>query len=309
MKWTKQENICCKVIRLFREQWSYSNNVLLLCLLQLVKNLWQFLIRLHLSYDPFFFCLTLSAGQHGAILNCESEETKSISSKPKEHKIQQFETSWFYNTNLLMRRCCRRILMKSKVLKPSSNTSWFSHSLSSLAVCGIQRDEVWDGWKNTDSSSRSNTLWPDKETNVPWGFLRLHQLSFVRQWHHHRNGWADAGARRHRCPEDVDPFSSPSSHPLWHQAKWRVNNLSLMRDTVQWFAKIQSKYRLSSNKYWGKCCTYIGWKSTAHTGFLSFAVFIWVFISYLTKLVFIPFLHITQRIFFNTANLAQMFKR
>lgn len=32
--------------------------------------------------------------------------------------------------------------MKSKVLNPNSKTSWFSHSLSSLAVCGIQRHRV-----------------------------------------------------------------------------------------------------------------------------------------------------------------------
>lgn len=30
--------------------------------------------------------------------------------------------------------CCRSTLMKSKVLKPRSRTSWFSHSRSSLAV-------------------------------------------------------------------------------------------------------------------------------------------------------------------------------
>lgn len=34
----------------------------------------------------------------------------------------------------LIIRCCRSTLMKSKVLKPRSRTSWFSHSRSSLAV-------------------------------------------------------------------------------------------------------------------------------------------------------------------------------
>lgn len=65
-----------------------------------------------------------------------------------------------------------------------------------------------------------------KISDIPLGFLRLRQLSFGRQWHHHRSGWADAGARRHRCLEDVDPFSSQSSHRLWHQAKRRVVNIS-----------------------------------------------------------------------------------
>lgn len=43
--------------------------------------------------------------------------------------------------NSLIIRCCLRTLMKSKVLKPSSSTSWFSHSRSSLAVWG---GKMWD---------------------------------------------------------------------------------------------------------------------------------------------------------------------
>lgn len=57
----------------------YSDNVLLLSLLQLVENLRQLLIRLHLPNDPFLFRLALSACQHGTILNCVTERTSQWS--------------------------------------------------------------------------------------------------------------------------------------------------------------------------------------------------------------------------------------
>lgn len=48
----------------------YSDDVLLLRLLQLVQNLWQFLIGLHLSDDSLLFSLALGTRQHGTILDC-----------------------------------------------------------------------------------------------------------------------------------------------------------------------------------------------------------------------------------------------
>lgn len=42
--------------------------------------------------------------------------------------------------------------MKSNVLKPNSSTSWFSHSLSSLAVCGAHRTK-----QNHRNGSRKRT--------------------------------------------------------------------------------------------------------------------------------------------------------
>lgn len=193
-----------------------------------------------------------------------------------------------------MRRCWRRILMKSKVLKPSSNTNWFSHSLSSLAVCETQGESGWGGLKNIHTFICAKQH--SKTSDIPWGFLRLHQLSFGRQWHRHRNGWADAGARKHRCLEDVDLFSSPSSRRRWHQAKWRVINSLFVECSVVCNnpkrPNYHSKYTgLIQYKYWFRCCTYVGWKSAAHVCLLSFAVFIWVFVSYLSKLVFIALLN------------------
>lgn len=120
--------------------------------------------------------------------------------------------------DLLMRRCWRRILMKSKVLKPRSNTSWFSHSLSSLAVCKI-RDERMMLTNTNLPALNKNT---GNVTNLPWGFLRPHLPFFVRRWRHRRTGWADAGAKRRRCLEDVNLFSSLSSRHPHHRAKWKV---------------------------------------------------------------------------------------
>lgn len=55
---------------------SYSDDVLLLRLLQLVENLGQFLIGLHLPDDPLLFSLALGARQHGAILDCRWQHTE-----------------------------------------------------------------------------------------------------------------------------------------------------------------------------------------------------------------------------------------
>lgn len=53
---------------------SYPNNILLLSLLQLVKNFGQVWICLHLSYNLLLFCFALSTCQHGTVLDCEGAE-------------------------------------------------------------------------------------------------------------------------------------------------------------------------------------------------------------------------------------------
>lgn len=57
------------------------------------------------------------------------------------------------------------------------------------------------------------------QLNRPLGFPGLHRLSFERQWHRHRSGWADAGARRRQCLEDEGLFSWRSSRHQRHRAK------------------------------------------------------------------------------------------
>lgn len=53
---------------------SYPNNILLLSLLQLIKNFGQVWIGLHLSYDLLLLCFALSTCQHGTVLDWEGGE-------------------------------------------------------------------------------------------------------------------------------------------------------------------------------------------------------------------------------------------
>ena len=183
--------------------------------------------------------------------------------------------------------------MKSNVLKPNRSTSWFSHSLSSLAVCGTHgttQGQPQRVKERTIRTRRDLAVLPTSTHTQKTERTYLEDVQDLVRFLLGDDGVVVETAELPLEPEGVDV----AGMQVLLLGRHHVTRDTELKHEICWF-----KDERVMNSGGAAAClagqrtaerSYVGREGAAHVGLFPFAVLLRVLVTHLPELVLIPFL-------------------